>query len=284
MRKTKLQPIKNGEPYVITVACQKGGVGKTSCAITLSTLLANMGYRVLGVDADQQSNYTETFTGIPARQLRKMGYLGVVFAVNPAENPKEYLWDDKEFEMKLPPNLDLLIGDERTGFFSERIREYEIPDRNKALNAMLKRFKDKYDFIIIDTAPALSPMLTNALMASDGVVCMYQPEKYCYSALFSLFETIEEVKNGNPKLRPLGILTALMDSRRSDMKQFVDAVFENEALGKYCFKAIIKRSAATGRLAYAGVNKETNPEAELGMKQYLPFVKELLNRVKESKS
>lgn len=274
----KPKPLKKGQPYVISVVCQKGGVGKSTCSIILATQLANMGYKVLVADVDQQGNCTETFTGIPIRQLRLQGYLGIVYAVNPAEDPHEYLWDDSEFEMKLPKNLDLLIGDENAGFFSEKLTEYGVTDKNTALANMFKKFNDEYDFIVIDTAPALSPMLTNALVASDGVVCMYQPEKYCYSAMFSLFETIENVQAVNPKLKPLGILTALMDRRRSDMQEFVDLMFENEYLGKHCFKTVIKRAAATGRLAYAGVTKANNPEAELAMKQYIPFVKELLKR------
>lgn len=279
---SKPVPLKKGAPYVISVICQKGGVGKSTCAIILSAVLAKMGYRVLGVDTDQQGNYTETFTGQPIRQLRQQGYLGVVYAVDPKEDPREYLWDDKVSDVKLPENFDLLIGDERTGFFSEKLIEFKVKNKNTAVAEMLKKFKDDYDFIIIDTAPALSPMLTNALVASDGVVCMYQPEKYCYSAMFSLFETIEDVQTVNPKLKPLGILTALMDKRRSDMQEFVDLIFEDEKLGKYCFKTIIRRAASTGRLAYAGVVKTANPEAEVAMKQYIPFVKELLKRGKES--
>lgn len=278
------KPLKAGEPYVISVICQKGGVGKSTCAIILATLLANMGYRVLGIDADQQGNFTETFTGMPIRELRLTDYLGLVYAIDPAEDPNEYLWDDTQYQMKLPQNFSLLIGDERTGFFTERLTEYGIKgrDRNFAMANMIKKFKDGYDFVIIDTAPALSPMLTNALVASDGAVCIYQPEKYCYSAMFSLFETIEDVQKVNPKLRPLGILTALMDKRRTDMQEFVDLMFQNERLGKYCFETIIKRSAATGRLAYAGVVKAANPEADTGMSQYVPFVKELIKRAQKT--
>ncbi len=270
------------KPYVISVICQKGGVGKTTCAIVLSTLLASMGYKVLGLDVDQQGNYTETFTGISIRDLRLDGYLGVIYAINPAEDPREFLVKENELSDRLPENFDLLIGDERTGFFSEKIREYKIQDKNSVLKNMIARFDTDYDFVIIDTAPALSPMLTNALVASDGVVCIYQPEKYCYSAMFSLFETIREVQAFNPNLKPLGILTALMDGRRSDMQEFVDLIFGDQELGKYCFKTIISRKASTGRLAYAGVVKRINPEADLGMKQYVPFVKELLERIRKN--
>lgn len=273
------------KPFVITVACQKGGVGKTTCSIVLSTLLANRGYKVLGIDCDQQGNYTETLTGSPIRDLRLEGYVGLVYAINPQEDPKEYLWDDTESDIKLPKNLDVLIGDERTGYFSEKLIEFNIPDKNRALEAVINKFSDDgYDFVILDTAPALSPMLTNALIASQGVVAMYQPEKYCHSAMYSLFETITEVQAANPELRPLGILATLMDARRSDMKEFMVAITSDETLGKYCFNTIIKRSAATGRLAYAGVIKETNPEAPEGLSQFEPFVDELLERIENPDS
>lgn len=275
MKKTK-------KPYRITIACQKGGAGKSTTSIILAYVLSTMGYRVLLVDTDQQGNSSETFTEISIRDFRLQGYLGIKYALEyiidpqfkkPENHPSEFIW-------KLSDTLDLMPSDERVGFFFNSPLIHKTDRPNHILNDMLDLVDSEYDFVVIDTAPALSPMLTNALVSSDGVIAMYQPEKYCYSAMFSLFETFDDVREVNPKLKSLGILTALSEARRSDMGQFISLMKANDELGKHCFKTVIRRCAPTGRLSYAGFFK--NPEVAAGIKQYLPFIKELMKRVKEN--
>lgn len=271
-----------GKPYVVTVACQKGGVGKSTTSLVLAYLLSAVGYKVLLVDADQQGNSSETCIQMPIRDFRIAGYQGLLYAmqyvVDPdyhlSENhPKQYLW-------QVTDNLTLMPADERLGYFVYMLIEHKRKNTNTVLLETLQHVWSEFDVVVIDTAPALSPMFTNALMASDAMLAVYQPEKYCFSAMFSLFENLEDIRKHNPKLQPLGILTCLMDGRRSDMHEFIEMIQEDPTLGKHVFKTQIERRAPIGRLAYAGF--KNNPELKTACRQYIPFVKELLARAKKS--
>lgn len=167
-------------------------------------------------------------------------------------------------------------ADENTGYFVNELFEHRPARANHIVDDMLSLIEKDYDFVVMDTAPALSPMLTNALVATDGVIAVYQPEKYCYSAMFSLFETFDKIREKNPKLTILGILTTLTEVRRSDMQQFMDLIQHDKDLGRHVFKTVIRRRADTGRLSYAGFFN--NPEVDSATKQYAPFVKEVLDR------
>jgi len=257
---------------VITVACQKGGVSKTTSAGILAYLLSDK-YKVLCIDTDQQGNLTEMLLQTPIRDRRLEGYLGILDAMKD-ENPAEYLEN-------LSPNLDLMPGDENAGFFTKYLLQ-NVPQNkmNIVFKEMLDKLSPDYDYVIIDTAPALSDMLINCLIASDYVLAMYEPSKFCYSAMFSLYETIYSVKPLNPNLSVLGILVNLMDMRRSDNQEFYQLIKSHPEIGKDCLNNYIKRSAATGRLSYAGFYN--NPEIEAAVKQYRPVLKEMLERGKKA--
>jgi chromosome partitioning protein len=136
--------------------------------------------------------------------------------------------------------------------------------------------QDDYDFIIIDTPPALGEQTINALAASHAVVAMFEASKFCYSALGRFLETIVHVQNlVNKDMKIAGILRCMIDTRRTDNKALIELV--EEEYRDICFKTVITRTAATGRLSINGFND--NPELTQAISQYQGFVKELLERV-----
>src|SRR5699024_8810944 len=119
------------------------------------------------------------------------------------------------------------------------------------LNQTLEPIKEAYDYIIIDTPPALSEQTTNALAASDYVIVLYESSKFCHSAVPNFMETVEYVQTDiNQKLVILGLLRTLNDRRRNDAK-----IFNMEIAEEYpnlIFDTIITRKATTGRLPLYG--------------------------------
>ena len=261
---------------IITFGIQKGGASKTTSSSVSAYLLSEEGYRVLVVDADPQGNLTEILTLKPIRDYRGEGIGGILESLDTEGRAT------KKNIMVLNDNLHLLIGSETLGVFP---RPNYKGDIQLAVKKMLQPIINDYDFIIIDTAPALNFLLTSCLGASDGVVALFETGKFCYSALLSFVENVNYFQHGkdslNKDLKLVGILCSMIDSRRTDNKDFLELVQNDEYLGQYCFSTIIKRQASAGRLAFAGFFN--NPEIDQAIKQYRPFVKELIGRCQHLK-
>jgi chromosome partitioning protein len=261
---------------VITFGIQKGGAGKTSSA-AITAYLMSANYKVLAVDCDAQGNLTEIFTLKPIREYRGEDVGGVLDAIK-ERDPKPYI-------LALSENLHLLPGDELMNTLTDWMYEKYKNNRVTIIREMLETIRDHYDYIIIDTPPALGPILTDCLIASDAVIAMFETGQFCYSALLSFQETVEFIQNGrpeegiappNPGLVNMGILCTMLDARRSDNKDFLLMV--QERFSSLVFGTIIKRQAATGRIAFGGFID--NPEIETAVSQYRPFVEEVLARVR----
>jgi chromosome partitioning protein len=254
--------------YTITVANQKGGCAKTTTVSVLVYLLSRK-YKVLAVDLDSQGNLTELLTLKPIREYRIENISGSLDAIKDG-NPRDYI-------LALTDSIHLLPSDELMG----TLDPWLFSSKNKhgtvgAIKHMLSCIQDSYDYILIDTPPALGFTMTNALIASNGVVSPFEAGKFCYSALVSFHETVIESQKVNKDLQYLGILCSLIDSRRADNKEYI--TIAKETFKELCFKTVIKRSAATGRIAIGGIFD--NPEIKQATQQFEPFYKELMQRVK----
>lgn len=261
--------------YTLTFGIQKGGCGKTTSTAIIAYLLAEKGYKVLVVDADPQGNLTECF--LPDKTMRDHRNEGVGGILEALEKGKT-----RENIRPLTDNLHLLIGNELLGTFPRPgYKGNVLQSMKKALSSV----QNNYNYILIDSAPALNYLLISSLNASNGVVALFETSKFCYSALFSFYETVMTVKNRtpegaggtNPQLDFVGILCSLVDNRRSDNRDFLSLLREDEELGDYCFDTVIQRRAATGRLPIAGFFE--NPELNQAIEQYRPLLKEVLSRV-----
>lgn len=244
---------------VINFGIQKGGSSKTTTAGVTSYLLAR-DKKVLAVDMDSQGNLTE-FLG--RRGVDNFSGQTILEAMQEG--------DVTDYIFEISDNLHLVPADDLLATFSRWL--YNDHRGNKEA---LKPVMDIYDYIIIDTPPALGDLTINALAASDRVVAMFEASIFCYGALGRFLETVWHVREKiNPNLAVAGILRGLIDARRTDNRALISQVAEK--YGELCFETVLTRNAAAGRLPLVGF--ENNNELGRAVAQYESFVKELLDRV-----
>ncbi|MEK5036328.1 ParA family protein [Paenibacillus sp. FSL R7-0302] len=254
----------------ISFGIQKGGSGKTTTSGIVASLLS-ADYKVLAVDMDGQGNLSQMLTGID--DPYEFGGKTTMEAIK-AE-------DAKPFIRKVTDTLDVLVSDELITTLASHlyltVHNKQKKETNFALKAALSTVQDDYDYIIIDTPPALGEQTYNALTASDYVVVMFEPSKFCHSAILSFFETIEHIQdNLNPDLKVAGILRTLIDNRRADNSYYFELI--SEEYPELLFGQVIQRTAAVARAPFFGLTK-SNSELKQVNNQYLGFVKELINVV-----
>ncbi|MGB9595483.1 MAG: ParA family protein [Candidatus Poribacteria bacterium] len=197
---------------VIAVANQKGGVGKTTTAINLSACLADLGFDILLLDTDPQSNTTSGL-GFDPRKLDKSIYHVLIDNVPITEIIKETAV--KRLSL-VPSNADL-VGAE--------VEMVSLIAREMRLRSALQSVRDQYDYIIIDCPPSLGLITLNALTACDSVIIPIQCEYYALEGLGQLLETITLVRdNLNPKLEIEGILLTMQDRRVKLSDQVISEV------------------------------------------------------------
>lgn len=249
---------------VISFGIQKGGAAKTTSSGIVAHLLSQK-YKVLAVDFDSQGNLTELLT---QRDIYDFHGKTVLEAL------KEQ--DARPYIHRISDSLHMLTAEDLLATFSRYLYTEYRGNKSLVLHNTLEPVKNDYDYIIIDTPPALGDQTINALAASDAVVIMFETSKFCYSALGRFIETVHHVQEMvNPNLKIAGILRTIVDIRRSDAKAFVELV--DEEYPGLSFETIIARKAATGRLTISGF--VDNPELSQAIVQYKDFVKELINRV-----
>jgi len=249
---------------IISIANQKGGVGKTTTSVNLSAALAKIGKKVLLVDCDSQANAT-TGMGIDKPSLEHslyqglIGETGVDDIIYPTMLPKL---------MMIPANIDLI------GFEIEMV---PVKQREKRLKDLLAQIKEKFDYIIIDCPPALSLLTLNAFTASDSVLITLQSEFYALEGLGQLLDTIKRVKSSfNPRLKIKGILLTMYD-KRTNLAQHV--VEDAEKYFKdMVFKTKIPRNVKLGEAPSYGLPVILYDKHSQGSKSYIAFARELLTR------
>ena len=219
---------------IITLVNQKGGVGKTTSAINLSTYLAMAKKRVLLVDLDPQGNASSGL-GLDTRDLKKSLYHALI-ANEPIQSI--ILPGQNNCPDILPANQDL------AGAGTELV---QLENREFRLFELLNQLHPHYDFIIIDSPPTLGLLTINGLVASQEVIIPVQTEYFALEGLGQLINTIELVKeNLQPNLKIGGILLTMYDRRNRLSRQVVKEV--REFFSGYVFDSVIPR---TVRLAEA---------------------------------
>ena len=186
---------------IVAVFNQKGGVGKTTTALNLTTALSLKGYRILTVDIDPQGNAGSGF-GLDKTDMKQSVYDALIGEADPKN---VILTTGYENLHILPSNVDL-AGSE--------VEMASMPGREKKLKNCLDQVRGYYDYIFIDCPPSLGLLTINALTAADSVLIPIQCEFYALEGVSQLMSTIELVKNSlNPTLEIEGVLLTMFDSR-----------------------------------------------------------------------
>ncbi|MCF8567736.1 ParA family protein [Alicyclobacillus tolerans] len=267
---------------MIVFGIQKGGSSKSTSSAITAYMLTQQGYKVLGVDMDPQGNMTSLLAN--AESIYEFRSNSILEAMKDTQASGEDIYNS--YVHKPADNLHVIPAEDLLATFPRWIYTEFIHRNPQRLNPglILKTMLDKllsyynYDFVIIDTPPALGDQTVNALAAGTHVITMFEPSKFCFDALPTFFETINIVKRDlNPGLVSVGILCTIIDARRTDSRMFMDALKGNEFFAPLLFDTIIHRKATTGRISLYGF--EQNAELENAIEDYNFFTKELLKRL-----
>ena len=251
---------------IISIANQKGGVGKTTTAINLSTVLAKKGKKVLMIDADPQGNGT---SGVGVDKDQQFSVYDVLIEDIEIENT---LQKTQVRNLDLCPSNINLAGAE-VQLVSMENREYKLKEK-------VDKIKDKYDFIIIDCPPSLGLITLNAFTASDSVLIPVQCEYYALEGLGQLLNTIELVKKRmNKSLRIEGALLTMYDARTNLSNQVVKEV--KNYFGDRVYKNVIPRNVKLSEAPSYGLPITLYDARSKGAKSYDKFVKEFLKANEE---
>lgn len=246
---------------IISIANQKGGVGKTTTAINMSTILAKRGKKVLFIDADPQGNGT---SGLGINKEQKFSIYDVLIEDIEVENTLQ------KTQVK---NLDLCPSN--MNLAGAEVQLVSMEDREYRLKIKLNNIRDKYDFIIIDCPPSLGLITLNAFTASNSVLIPVQCEYYALEGLGQLLNTIELVrKHMNKDLKVEGALLTMYDARTNLSNQVVKEVkryFEDKV-----YKNVIPRNVKLSEAPSYGMPISLYDPRSKGAKSYDKFVKEFL--------
>lgn len=252
---------------VISIANQKGGVGKTTTAINLAASLAAIEHPTLIIDTDPQSNTTSGL-GIEAKTVTNSIYEVMVGGVDADDAIRE---TDLPFLDLIPAHINL-VGAE--------IEMIDREQREKILDKAIGDLRDKYDFIIIDCPPSLGLLTINALTASDSVVIPVQCEYFALEGLGQLLNTIKIVRQHlNTALEIEGVVLTMYDTRTRLSNQVADEV--KRYFNDRVFDAIVARNVRLAEAPSFGKPVLLYDSTSVGAKNYLALAREIIKRNKK---
>lgn len=247
---------------VIAIANQKGGVGKTTTAVNLSSCLALLGARVLLIDVDPQGNSTSGL-GIDKSVVKRCVYDCLVNDV-PMDDA---IMSTKVENLSLLPATIQLAGAE--------VELVSVLARENMLKRALEKVKYRYDFVIMDCPPSLGLLTINALTAASSVLVPIQCEFYALEGLSQLMRTVGLVqKNLNPALQLEGVVLTMFDARTNLSIQVVDEV-KNHFRNKV-YRTIIPRNIRLSEAPSHGKPIVQYDPKSRGAEVYLELAKEVM--------
>ena len=254
---------------IITVANQKGGVGKTTTAINLAASLGVLEFKTLLVDADPQANATSG-VGVDPKSVKTSIYECLVGDAQ----VKDIIIKTKNPGLDLIPAHIDLVGAE--------IEMINIPKREYMMEKALAPIIDKYDFIIIDCSPSLGLVTVNSLVATDSVIIPVQCEYFALEGLGKLLNTIKIIQSRlNTDLAIEGLLLTMYDTRLRLANQVVDEVKMH--FQDLVFDTIIHRNTRLGEAPSHGETIIMHDAASKGSINYLNLAREILQKNKMTK-
>jgi len=249
---------------VIALANQKGGVGKTTTAISLSASLAALDKKVLLIDADPQANATSGI-GFEVKDVRASIYECIVNDIDPGS----IILKSKVPGMDLIPSHIDLVGAE--------IEMLNMPNREKLLSVVIDKVKEEYDFIFIDCSPSLGLITVNSLTAADSIIIPVQCEYFALEGLGKLLNTVKIIQSRlNPKLEIEGFLLTMFDSRLNLSNQVFEDVKSH--FGSMVFNTVISRNVKLSEAPSYGMPVLLYDAGSNGAKSYMNLAREIIQK------
>lgn len=249
---------------VISLANQKGGVGKTTTAINLGASLAVLEKKVLIIDADPQANATSG-TGFDLKKIKTSIYECLIDEVD----PKRIILNSELENLDLIPSHIDLVGAE--------IEMLNVPEREFKLKKVVDQVRDDYDYVLIDCSPSLGLITVNALTASDAVILPVQCEYFALEGLGKLLNTIKIIQNRlNPDLEIEGFLLTMYDARLRLSNQVVEEVKRH--FQEMVFDTVVQRNIKLSEAPSFGKPAITYDAESKGAVNYLNLAKEILQK------
>ncbi len=250
---------------IVSISNQKGGVGKTTTAINLSTCLANLGKKVLLVDMDPQGN-SGSGLGLNANELERTSY-EILLGELSARDAVQRTFIENLFIV--PSNINL-SGIE-VDLLNTENREFKLREA-------IGTIRSEYDFILIDCPPSLGVLTLNALCAADSVMITLQTEYFALEGLSQLMKVISLVQqNLNPSLLLEGVVLTMYDKRTNLANQVSDDV--RKYFKEKVFTTIIPRNIKLSEAPSFGKPITIYDPEGVGSVSYKNLAKEIISRV-----
>ena len=250
-------------PKIISIANQKGGVGKTTTSINLATSLSTINKKILLVDADPQGN-ASTGMGIPYDE-REPNLYDLIVSRN---------YDDNAVKKTIVPGLDIITSN--TNLAASEIELAQVKNREFVLANLLSKING-YDYILIDCPPALGLLTIISLVASHSVIVPLQSEFFALEGISSLINSIQLIKeNYNSNLIIEGILLTMVDKRKS-----LSALVEKDVrdhFGETVYKTTIPRNIKVSEAPSHGKPAILYDVNSSGSMAYIMLAREIIEK------
>lgn len=248
---------------IISIANQKGGVGKTTTSVNLSASLSMLGKQVLLIDLDPQGNATMG-CGVDKNNLASSVYEWLMTDTPAQEIIKE---TSSGFDL-LPSNSEVTAAE--IGLLDRDGREFVMKDR-------LSMVSGRFDYVVVDCPPALNILTVNSLVASTAILVPMQCEYYALEGLAALMQTVDVIKSEtNPNLKIEGILRTMYDPRNGLARDVSQQLVEH--FGELVFKTLIGRNVRLAEAPSHGLPAILYDRTSKGAIAYMALAEELITR------